>query len=144
MKIIPYQAEHLLALSLQPSQQWLSAVVDIDKARTLEQAEFHTAIEGRQVLLIAGVVPIWQGRGFAVAFVSDEARKHWLPIHRAARRWLDAFAPRRLEAAVAFGPDFERECRWLERLGFTVAQECARAFQEDGTDCRLYERIRAD
>ncbi len=141
IEIVPFKAEHLMAMTLQPSQEWMVQHISLEGAKSLEGTAMTGFLDG-EVVVCAGVTEYWPGRGFAWSFVSEQAKPHWKSIHSAVRRWLDAFAPRRTEAAAEYGPGFEARCRWLEHLGFTVAQERATAFLQNGGDARLYERVK--
>lgn len=92
-----------------------------------------------EIVMAAGVVPVWKGRGLAWLTHRDARLRHWLAAARWARHWLPLLPFRRIEATVRH--DFYPGCRWAEFLGFRVDGRMP-AFGEDGADYWLYSLVR--
>jgi hypothetical protein len=140
MNIVPYQAEHLLALQLQPSQAYCAPLVSAEYARTLESAHAFTALVDGQPITVGGVAELWANRALLWSFIDRRAGPHFVGVHRATLRFLESLPYRRIEAEcdVEFGPGH----RWLKKLGFVLEAPRMRAFRVDGGDSALYARIR--
>jgi hypothetical protein len=143
IEIVKFRSAHLQWLELQEAQAYLSA--DIAKPENgflVEQAgQAFTAMDGGQVLACAGVVEVWAGRAVAWAFLSKNAGRHMMAIHRAVAGYLLASKVKRIEAWVDEG--FEPGMRWLEMLGFRQeTPEPMRAFRPDGGSCFLFARVK--
>ena len=139
MEIVPYKAEHLMAMTLQPSQSWMVPLVNYDMAKALE-GNAMTGLADGEVLIVAGVAEYWAGRGLLWSYVGENAHRHWKSIHAAAKRFVELAPQDRLEAAVEVG--FETGEKWLQRLGFELETPLARKYQAGGRDCRVYVKIR--
>jgi hypothetical protein len=118
MNFIPFRPEHFARINLQEHQrltlshltvEWLTVLAYGGRAQSAE-------LEG-QIIASGGLVWTGPGVGFAWAALSKEAGRHFLKLHRGARR-LFALEPRlkRLEAVTTVG--FVQGRRWLELLGF--------------------------
>jgi hypothetical protein len=144
MKIIPFKAEHLAELKLQPAQSYFaSPVCDPCYGEMLELANSFTAVDDHgRVMVVAGFEERWEGHATAWALVSCDAGQHMRYIVRAMKGCLDHGAPwRRIEATVDVG--FEAGDRMLRMLGFE-REGLARAYTPTGGDCWIYARIRND
>jgi hypothetical protein len=140
MKIIPYQAEHVLSLQLQAGQRDLWPYVTPEYARFLEGEYSFTAMVGDKVIAVGGVALLWENRGLAWTLIDRDAGAHFTELHKAAKRVLDLVPYRRIEADVACG--FPQGHRWVRMLGFTLEAERMRAFRADGGDSALYSLVR--
>jgi hypothetical protein len=143
MRIVPYRAEHLAALVLQPAQAWLVPIVTEEYRAALERAgPAFTALAAGRVLGCAGIVEHWPGRGVAWAMLAADIGPRFVAVHRAARHYLEHAAPRRLEIVVA--RDFAAGRRWALLLGFErETPDGMRGYGPDGATYDLYARIRA-
>lgn len=140
MIVVPYKAEHLLALKLQPGQGYCLRYVTPEYAAQLESAHAFTALEGDQVVAVGGIAEIWQNRGLAWTFI-DRRAGAWFPaLHKIVKRFLDEAPFRRIEAETAC--EFEQGHRWLRMLGFHLEAERMQAFRVDGGDSALYARVK--
>lgn len=143
IQIVAFKAAHLQWLELQAAQAYLSA--DLAKPEhgiLVERAgQGFTAMDGDTVIACAGVAEVWNGRAVAWAFISKDAGRHMMSIHRAVAGFLSASRFRRIEAWVDEG--FEPGMRWMALLGFT--QETAlpmQGFRPDGGACFLFSRVK--
>jgi hypothetical protein len=142
MEIVPYKAEHLEALKLQEAQQDLSGFVTPADAKALEQGDAYTAMDGDEVLVCAGVMPIWKGRGMAWAYVSQNAGRRMLALTRAVQRFFEVAQYDRIEAAVE--ENFKAGHRWARLLGFKCeTPEPMAKFLPNGSAARLYARVKS-
>lgn len=143
IQIVKFRAAHLQSLELQEAQAYLSA--DLAKPEhgvLVEQAgQGFTAMDGDKVLACAGVAEVWTGRAVAWAFISKNAGRRMVAIHRAVAGFLLASQFCRIEAWVDEG--FEPGMRWLELLGFTLETPAPmRGFRPDGGACFLFARVK--
>lgn len=141
MNIVPFKAEHLMAVELQDSQSYLSNWVSPEQAAALESTAWaYTGMLDDNIAGCAGVLPMWQGRGVAWAYISRFAeRNHFISVHKSVSRFLEACYLQRIEMTVDC--DFPQGHRWAEMLGFTKEAECMKAYRPDGGDCSLYARV---
>lgn len=80
-----------------------------------------TAEVDGQVIGLGGLSYRPNGTVIAFAWISEEARKYPLAIHRAGRMAMDLIRKSRLPMVVAEAePGNEAAERWLERLGFVA------------------------
>lgn len=139
IQAVPYRPEHLLALSLQPAQEWMAASVTREMAESLYQCpRAIAAVDGDRVLGVAGVQEYWQGRGMVWSFLASGLKKEFLAGHRIAKEFLAATKVQRLEAHVEIG--FAAGHRWIQLLGFELETPVARKYI-GGKDCSIYVRF---
>ena len=140
MEIVPFQADHLDALQLQPAQAMFYAKFSPQYAYALEEVgnSWTALLDGRPIAC-AGIVEQWEGRGLAWALLAHDCGRHFIAITRAVQRALTASPFRRVEAQVdaEFGPGM----RWAQMLGFEVESKMRR-FTPEGRDAFMYVRIR--
>lgn len=142
MNVIEFKAEHLYELDLQDGQAYLSNWVTPEQAKSIEAAEgwAFTGVVNGVPIGSAGVMPIWQGRGMAWAYLSkDTSGSRFMAVHRAVKRFLEMCFLHRIEMTVDC--DFEPGHRWARMLGFTMEAERMSAYRPDGGDCALYARV---
>lgn len=139
----PFRPEHLEQLTLQPAQAYLRAYAaqNVDAIRVAAGHPAYTGRVGDRVVACAGIIPVWDNRAAAWAWLGDTARHHLVPITRAIVRFLDMQPCRRVEISV--DRDFVQAHRWARMLGFHLEAGRMRAYRPDGGDCSLYARVRA-
>lgn len=142
MIVVPYKAEHLMALKMQPGQSYCLPFVTPEYAKALESACAFTAMEGDQVVAVGGIAELWSNRGLAWTFIDRRAGKHFLALHNAVKKILDEAPFRRVEAETPC--EFKAGHRWLRMLGFKMEAERMEAFRVDGGDAALYARVNHD
>ncbi len=140
MTVVPYKAEHLLALQVQPGQLGTAGFITPEYARALEDENAFTLLVDGQALAVGGVKEIWPGRAFVWSWIDRRAGAHFAAVHHAAKQILAAAPYRRIEADVPCG--FTAGHRWLRLLGFHLEAACMMAYQPDGADCSLYARVK--
>jgi hypothetical protein len=141
MNIIPYQADHLEKLMLQPSQAGVRKYFgnpEYGKMLELPGLAF-TATDGDAVLAMAGVLPRWEGRAEAWALLAGDLTRHFVQIHRAVLRFLDATDIRRIETAV--DANFPAGLAWVELLGFKN-EGLMPGYTPEGRDCYRFARVK--
>lgn len=141
MMVEPFHPGHLTEITLQAAQEYLRGA---GTAAAAEIASQHPAYTGRvagEIVVCAGVIPIWDGRAMGWAWLAAGARLHMLAITRAFLRFLDVQPHRRVEISV--DRDFAEAHRWARMLGFQLEAGRMRAYRPDGGDCSLYARVRA-
>lgn len=141
MIIEPYKPEHLDALLLQPAQEFMRPYFSdpqYRRALAVPGKAFAASHDG-VVLGCAGVMPIWEGRAEAWALLGADLKNHFLAIHHATKRFLQACDVRRVEATV--DAEFCPAREWIVHLGFRY-EGPLRAYTPDGRDCLRFVRIR--
>ncbi len=140
MEVIPYQAEHLMMISLQEGQQYLGPYINEDLAKSLVLEDWSwTGVIDDEVVACAGVQPIWQGRGLAWSYLARNAGDHFIAIHRASKKFLDGCYMKRIEMTVDCR--FEPAHRWAQMLGFKMEAGRMEAYTPNGMDQSLYARV---
>lgn len=141
MHIVPFEAEHISGLQLQPAQRKFGDALNPEYARALASAgNGWTAVVDGVPVACAGLVEQWEGRALAWALLSDNiGPSRFVRVTRAVRRFLDMADYRRIEMQV--DADHAQAIRWAEMLGFEVESK-KRAFLPDGRDAFEFVRIR--
>ena len=139
MIVVPFEALHLERLKLQDAQMYLSNWVSPEQGLALESHPSYTAMENNVPLASAGIIPQWQGRAIAWAFLSNIGPSQFVGVHRAVKRFIDSCYTQRIEMTVDV--DFPEAHRWAKMLGFKMEAERMEAYAPDGRACSLYARI---
>lgn len=140
MNLVPYKAEHLLAMKLQPAQAYSLQHVTPEYAKDLERQWAFAVLDGEEVVAVGGVAELWENRGLCWTFIGARAGRRFVELHKMVRKVLDLVPYRRLEAETPC--EFEQGHRWLQMLGFHLEAPRMRAFRVDGGDSALYARVR--
>lgn len=140
--LIPFRAEHLTGLLNRDGglrEPWSLA---IEK----QHGPAMTGILSETILGCAGVVLPWPGVGLAWMVLGEQVGEHGIWMTRMVRRFLDDVIRchnlHRIEAVVL--ADNYRNQRWIERLGFTRENGCARAYTQNQRDAIRYEWVRRE
>lgn len=150
MNFVPYKAEHMAGLDLQDGQARIGPYLAKDYAEALESAKnMHTftGVHDGRVIVIAGLIDTHKGTAVAWVLLGKGAGKHFLAIHRGARRCLDHFQNMgrlriEIDADLDVSPEFDTIPRWAKMLGFELEAPRMRKCRPDGGDCAKYARIR--
>ncbi len=141
---VPYKGPHFAALgSLQAAQSDWRAMIAPEQAAALATVHSNTIMLDGRPLVCAGILPVWEGRGYIWSFFSSRMTPRlFVAAHRLARQFVENAPFKRIEAAVEVG--FDAGHRWLEMLGFTceTPTTVARSYLPNGADCLLYARIK--
>jgi hypothetical protein len=140
MIVVPFRAEHLFLMEAQDAQQDEVANVPLEYAKQMESIASFTAMQDGEVLGCAGVFPFHDNRALCWTYISKNAGKHFVQIHRRVKAFLDAVEYNRLEMDVAF--EFQEGHRWAKLLGFEVETPCMKKYFVHGGDATRYVRIR--
>lgn len=140
LEVIEFKAEHLDLIALQESQQYLRAHMEPGMGVYLESLQAFTGIADGVVVACAGVLPYWEGRGLAWAYLGETAGRHMASVHRAVKRYLEVAPFNRIEAAVDV--EFEEGHRWIQMLGFKLEAQHMAKFRPDGGAASLYARVK--
>ena len=140
MIIVPYKADHLMRLQLQPGQLYAAPAITPEYAKALENEFSFSALHDGKVLAVGGIFKLWDNRGLAWTYIDRDAGAHFLGIHRAVQDLLRLVPYDRVEADTPC--EFEQGRRWLEMLGFTRECDRARKHRPDGGDSALYAKVR--
>lgn len=139
--LVPFKAEHLTAMVNRDSSQREPWALAMEKQQS---GPAMTGMLGDMVLGCAGLILPWPGVGLAWMVLSEEIGPHGLWMTKMVRHFLDDMircqSLHRLEAVVL--SENERNQQWIERLGFTRENGCARAYTQDRRDVIRYEWVR--
>ena len=138
MEFIPMKAEHALMLK---NAIGVHADVKItpELAADVERTGAAvTAIDGDEVLGIAGITEKWQGTGVAWAWLARSWKRHARSITREIIRNLNNSTIPRIEMAVRV--DFHAGHRWARRMGFRLETPIAVKYGPDGRDYSIWVR----
>lgn len=137
-----FKSEHLLAMKFQDNQHHLAAYITEESAKTIEMApgNAYTICDDDEILAIAGVMDIGEGRGYAWSYLARDVGTRMVQVTRVVRRYLKIAPFRRIEMAVDCG--FAEAHRWAKMLGFTLEAERMRSYAVDGRDCALYAMVK--
>ncbi len=139
MEIVAFNRSHVKGMTVQPAQAALSYMLTPEIAVALEkQSSFTAFIDGRPVGA-AGVLPQWEHRSVAWAYLTKVTPHQFIAIHKAVKFFLDGCDIPRLEITVDC--DFTAGHRWAKMLGFTMEAERMIKYAPDGRDCALYARV---
>jgi hypothetical protein len=141
IEVVKFTAEHLKKLDEQEATKHLASYFTDKHAELLAQDRYaYTGLCGARVVVCAGIVETWPGRGQAWAIFDRSCLKEFIHIHAIVKRFLDAVPIKRVEAAVDC--NFKNGHRWIKALGFELEAERMTAYQPDGSDCSLYARVK--
>ena len=140
MRVVPYEAGHLLQLQLQRGQAQYAPHVTPEYARMLESAHAFTGLVNDEPIVVGGVAELWENRALLWSFIDRRAGPHFIAVHRATMRFLELLPYRRIEAECDC--EFAAGHRWLKKLGFEMEAPRMRAFRVDGGDAALYARVK--
>lgn len=140
MIIVPYEAEHLMKLKLQPEQRFCLGHITAAHAKALEGKYSFTALVDGEPIAVGGITELWENRALCWTFIDGRAGEYFVQLHKIVRDLLDMVPYRRLEAETSC--DFKQGHRWLRMLGFQLEAERMRAFRVDGGDSSLYARVK--
>ena len=140
MRIEPFRVRHIAELKVQDAQAARYLMMTEDQYKAMESVPSFTAFEGGEVLGCGGILEYHPERALIWSYVSANAGRHFLKVHRAVSQFLDTTTYKRLEAEVAV--DFENGHRWVRMLGFEVETPRARNHMPEGGDATIYVRIR--
>lgn len=141
MLVERFRPEHMEELVLQPAQEL--ALAPLGKRRNAEllaQGDAFAGLIAGRVVVCAGVVQMWEGRGDAWSLISTDIGPQGMhETHYAVRRYLAASSLRRIEAACDAA--FLQAHRWMYLLGFAYEGPLAK-YTPDGRDCLRFARVR--
>ena len=135
VSIIPFSPEHISRMDLTDEQRAVESQKD-----ALGYGDAWTVTVDGHPVACGGVMPIWDGRGYAWALMGRDSGPYMLHITRAVKRGLLIAPFRRVEMAV--DATFAAGCRWAQLLGFVrETPEPLRAYLPNGRDAWLYARV---
>jgi hypothetical protein len=140
LKVIPFEAPHVELLDEQEQSRHLTGHISAAEVRALKNEYAYTGVADGQVMVCAGVMPMWEGRGQAWCYLSRDSGRHLVAITRAVRRFLDIAPFVRLEMTVDCS--FDAGHRWARMLGFKCEAERMVAYGPDDRDYALYARVK--
>ncbi len=138
--LVPYKAEHLSRLTLQPAQEHLRPYLTEENLKLMEGDDSYTMLEDGVPIFCGGVVELWQNRGVMWCYIGGVSRKGFIGIHNITKQYIDLFPQKRLEFYV--DENFENGHRWARALGFHLEAPRMEAFTISGSASSMYALIR--
>lgn len=141
IEIVPLKLWHLQMINVQSMQKELHDMITPETARNIvNNCNGYTAVDGEEVLAIAGLVDCGEGRAHAWSYISQDVGRRLLTVAKAMGEHLNNATYRRVEMAVDC--DFPQAHRLARILGFS--KECDRMtkYTADGRDCALYAMVK--
>lgn len=142
MILVDMTEDHVSAIvpNMQPMQADFGPNMTPDYVRGLLQfgKNFAALYDGR-VIAIGGTLELWRHRLQAWALLSNDARRHLLPLTRIVRAYFAEQPETRIETAVR--SDFTAGHRWARMCGFE-REGTMRGYTEAGEDYDLYAMVK--
>lgn len=139
MKLAPFQIEHLHQIVPRETIRMDQAIAAAIRLDGLGPA--FTALDGERVIGCGGVARLWGRVGEGWTIFGSEIAEHPVWLHRTVRPMLrdimDGMDLDRLQVNVL--ATSERNCRWIERLGFKLEGLMIR-FGPNGEDYFRYAK----
>lgn len=136
----PFEPDDVAGLAVQPMQTLEGVTPQIARG-LVGPLSFTARDHDGEVLVCAGILELWRGRGMAWSLVSAHAGRRMCAVTRAARRILDIAPYPRVECYV--DAEFPPGMRWARVLGFTLETPSPMpGFFESGRDAYLWSRYR--
>jgi len=140
MKIVDFEAKHLMSIKLQDAQRYEGSCIDQVLADQIVGSYAFTALEGDDVVGCGGIAELYTGRGLCWTYISQSAKpRNFLMVHRAVQAAIKNCPIKRLEMTVDC--EFSQGHRWANQLGFTLETSRMRHYRPDGGDCAMYVRF---
>lgn len=139
----PLEERHFDSFVLQDEQSHFMEAFEDPKAYMAMLATYGDAFavvcRGKTVC-IAGLFKVWEGRSILWSLISKEAGPDMWYIIQCAKRLMDNFGEKRIEATVDC--NFKNGHRFIKILGFKCEAERMIGFEPDGRDCSLYAKVK--
>lgn len=139
MEVVKFEPSHLIELFKQDAHQALASRMTIENIEAISKQDTYSVIHNGRVLMVGGVVKHWPTRGEAWGLIDQTCRKDFIGVFNCARKWLNSYRIRRLEALIDY--EFEAGHRWIRALGFDLEAPRLRHYRADGGDSSMYVRI---
>lgn len=140
VRVVPFAPTHLAAMRVQERQRTFLDYAPEGLSEQLAARPSITVLAGDTPLLCGGVIELWPGRGLCWAYFAEGIRERMTAVVRAARRFIDANAPARLEMDTEI--DHEEGHRLARLLGFRLEAPRMECYYPNGNAGALYVRIR--
>lgn len=116
MIILPFEKSHLSLIQVQKKQEGYACYFGEAEMAYMESEHAYSAIDDGKVIMCAGVIKLWQGRGHAWALISDSLGIKFARLHKAVMNGITLAGYQRLEMDV--DSTHEEAIRWARLLGF--------------------------
>lgn len=137
-----FKASDMAEILARPSSACMASAMGELDGSVLERFDSWTGRINGEVVACAGIMPLWRGRSYAWAVLSQDIGPFGMVrLTRAVRRYLKMSPPGRIEATVVAG--FDAGERWLQMLGFERETPAPmRGWLPDGGAANLFARVR--
>jgi hypothetical protein len=137
---VPFEAEHMRKIKLQPSQAAQQASINEAAMKTLEGDWSFTAFEGEKVVFCGGCIPMWNNRALMWCFMSLMRVSSLKQLVFEADRMQKNVPYQRLELTVEV--DNKQAHQFARMIGFKLEAPCMKKYGLNGVDEALYARIK--
>lgn len=141
MIVRPYEKGDENKFILQDAQNYMTDYLENAKENIealSHQGYAWTVEHNDEILMVGGIIKMWEGRGQLWALVSKYAGAHMVGLHRVVLEHIAQYGFNRVEATVDVG--FKEGVRWIKMLGFEF-EGYMKAYRPDGSDMLLFARI---
>lgn len=139
MEIRPTEPLDFVRIDEHEWQVGCMAGLSYDVAKTMCNRYAYTAEEDGEVVGIAGIITMWEGRGYAWALLSVNSGKKMVTICRAMKAVMNIYPGARIECMV--DAEFEAGRKLMDVLGFEFEGRMKKATR-DGGDAFLYAYVK--
>jgi len=144
--VLPFKPWHIDYLSIQNGQRGDGWLYEMSTQQWQDMADNHTTFTGLKddnILIICGLVPVWNGRATCWTVLSNDVDRYALLwIHKNVSKFLDTLQTdrkfNRIEADVR--NDYQQGHRWMRLLGFEKESVMAQ-YDPNGSECARYVRL---
>lgn len=138
----PFQAEHAARIKLQPCQREGASYATDAHYRKLARTPAFTLLDGDEVLMCAGAIPVWPGRSVCWAMLAESIGHRMVHCVRQAVRFMHELQKGRYEMDVEMG--HAEGGRLARAMGFSVETERMVSYYPNGNDAVMYVRVNHD
>lgn len=141
MRFVAFKPEHMMQMKPHMFQQNVAEHITWSQAEMFSKGEAYTLLNDKgEPISCAGLVLVWESRGMAWAYFTNEGIAKIRPMLRFMKDFLAKSKCARIEAMVPCDDPIGH--RWLENLGFECEAPRLRKFWPDGGDQALYAKVK--
>jgi len=138
-RCVPFEAEHAARIRLQPCQQEGASYASPEHYEHLAKTPAFTVLDGDEVLMCAGSIPVWPGRSVCWAMLAESVGHRMIYCVRHALRFMYTQQPGRYEMDVEL--EHANGARMAKAMGFELETPRLKSFYPNGGDGAMYVRV---
>jgi len=139
---VPFLAEHAARIKLQPCQLEGASYASPAHYVQLAKTPAFTLLDGDEVLMCAGAIPVWPGRSVCWAMLAESIGHRMVHCVREAVRFMHTLQKGRYEMDVEAGHEEGR--RMARAMGFSLETERMVSYYPNGNDASMFVRVTHD